>query len=67
MRGSAYVFKTRRNTPNAAYGGSVTFEPVLIDQQVGIGRQLAVGHLNHDGIKDLCIASKIGLFVFLGQ
>jgi hypothetical protein len=26
-----------------------------------------VGHANTDGIPDICIASKLGLFVFLGQ
>lgn len=62
-----YVFKTLRDMPNETYGGSVTMEPHLVDDQVGIGRQLAVGHLNRDGIMDLCVASKLGLYVFLGQ
>jgi hypothetical protein len=34
---------------------------------VGVGRQLAVGHINTDGIPDICIASKVGLAVFLGK
>jgi hypothetical protein len=62
-----FIFKTVRNMPNANYGGTVTFEPHLVDNMTGIGRQIAAGHLNHDGIMDLCIASKIGLYVFLGQ
>jgi hypothetical protein len=65
-----YVFRTRRDTPSAANGGSVTFEPFLIDtsdNKVGVGRQIAVGHLNTDGIMDLCIASKLGLYAFLGH
>lgn len=65
-----YVFRTRRDTPSAANGGSVTFEPFLIDtsdNKVGVGRQIGVGHLNTDGILDLCIASKLGLYAFLGH
>ena len=63
-----YVFKVKRNTPSEA--GSVTFEPHAIDtssNKVGIGRQIAVGHINADGIMDVCIASKLGIYVFLGQ
>jgi hypothetical protein len=35
----------------------------------GVGRQIAVGQINPqtDGIMDLCIASKLGLFVYFGQ
>ena len=62
-----YVFKTKRNTPSAANGGSVTFEPHQIDAAVGVGTQIAVGHLDTDGVLDLCVASKLGLYVFLGQ
>jgi hypothetical protein len=60
-----YVFKTIRNKPSVA--GSVTFEPHLVDNVAGVGRQIAVGHANTDGIMDICVASKLGLFVFLGQ
>jgi hypothetical protein len=61
------VFEGKRNTPSAANGGSVTFVPHVIDEAVGVGRQLAVGHINTDGKMDICIASKLGLYVFLGQ
>jgi hypothetical protein len=37
------------------------------DKGMGVGRQLAVGHINKDGIVDICIASKVGLAVFIGQ
>ncbi|HTM45951.1 MAG TPA: VCBS repeat-containing protein [Polyangiaceae bacterium] len=37
------------------------------DTGMGVGRQLAVGHVNTDGIVDICIGSKVGLAVFLGQ
>jgi hypothetical protein len=60
-----YVFKTIRNKPSVA--GSVTFEPHMVDNVAGVGRQIAVGHANTDGIMDICVASKLGLFVFLGQ
>lgn len=60
-----YVFKTIRNKPSVA--GSVTFEPHMVDNVVGVGRQLAVGHANTDGIMDICVATKLGLYVFLGQ
>jgi len=62
-----YVFKTVRDTPSDANGGSVTFEPHLVDDGVGVGQQLAVGHLNDDGIMDICVASKLGLYAFLGE
>jgi hypothetical protein len=63
-----YVFKVKRDAPSAA--GPVTFEPHPIDTsdaKVGIGRQIAVGHIDTDGIMDVCIASKLGVYVFLGQ
>lgn len=71
----SYVFKVIRNMPSNA--GSVTFQAFPIDTstgpigmatgKVGVGRQLAVGHANKDGIMDMCTANKLGLFVFLGQ
>ncbi|HEY0715923.1 MAG TPA: VCBS repeat-containing protein [Polyangia bacterium] len=60
-----YVFKTVRNKPSMA--GPVTFEAKMVDNQVGVGRQFTVGHTNKDGIPDICIGSKLGLFVFQGQ
>jgi hypothetical protein len=63
-----YVFKVKRGASSLA--GSVTFEPYPIDTsdtKVGIGRQIAVGHIDTDGIMDVCIASKLGVYVFLGQ
>jgi hypothetical protein len=66
----SYVFKTRRATPSAANGGSVTFEPYPLDatsSKAGVGREIAVGHVNTDGILDVCIASKLGLYLYLGN
>jgi hypothetical protein len=34
---------------------------------MGVGRQLAVGHVNQDGIMDICVGTKVGLAVFIGQ
>jgi hypothetical protein len=62
-----YVFKIKRTPGN---GGPVTFERHEVDTTAstpGVGRQFAVGHLNNDGIMDLCVATKLGLYVFLGQ
>ena len=35
--------------------------------QIQVTRQIAIGHANTDGILDICVASKVGLAVFLGQ
>jgi hypothetical protein len=72
-----YVFKNVAATdPNS--GGPITLKPILVDGDptaiegttdagMGVGRQIAIGHVNTDGIMDICIASKLGLAVFLGQ
>jgi hypothetical protein len=74
-----YVFKNVA-TPDARTGSPITLQPVLVDPLamppgapgtpdggMGVGRQLAVGHVNTDGIMDICVATKVGLAVFLGQ
>jgi hypothetical protein len=74
-----YVFKTvREATPGVS--GKAHFEPHLVDGSptategatgmlggVGVGRQLAVGQINADGIPDICVSTKLGLYVFLGK
>jgi hypothetical protein len=72
-----YVFKNMAVAdPNS--GGPITLKPVLVDgnptaangtpeKGMGVGRQFSVGHVNTDGIVDICVASKLGLAVFLGQ
>ena len=60
-----YVFRTVRDGSNTS--GGAYFEPVMVDDVAGVGRQIAVGHANLDGIMDFCVASKLGLYVFLGQ
>jgi len=74
-----YVFKNVRGTVDPNSGGPVTLKPVLVDPigtpgtlgttdgGMGVGRQIAIGHVNTDGILDMCVASKVGLAVFLGQ
>jgi len=74
-----YVFKNVA-TPDSRTGAPITLQPVLVDPLamppgapgtpeggMGVGRQLAVGHVNTDGIMDICVATKVGLAVFLGQ
>jgi len=34
---------------------------------MGVGRQIAMGHVNTDGIMDICVATKVRLAVFLGK
>jgi hypothetical protein len=67
-----YVFRTVRD--QAGVSGQAHFEPVKVDMDAqgdstgtGVGRQLSVGHINTDGIVDICTATKLGLYVYLGQ
>jgi hypothetical protein len=72
-----YVFKNMdAKDPNN--GGPITLKPILVDGNpsamegstdagMGVGRQIAIGHVNTDGILDICVGSKLGLAVFLGQ
>jgi hypothetical protein len=72
-----YVFKNTA-TPDPNSGGPITLKPVLVDGDpnapegsqaagMGVGRQIAIGHVNTDGIMDICVSTKLGLAVFLGQ
>lgn len=55
-------------TPAPTTPGKEAF-PAVWTGGSGVGRQIAVGQINPqtDGIMDLCIASKLGLFVYFGQ
>lgn len=55
-----YWFKTERQTD-----GSVIFQPHQIDDDSGIGRQIASGDLNGDGKLDLVTSNKKGVFLFI--
>jgi hypothetical protein len=73
-----YVFKNVA-TPDSRTGAPITLQPFLVDPLtntgaigtpeggLGVGRQLAIGHVNTDGIMDICVGTKVGLAVFLGQ
>ena len=74
-----YVFKTVQEM-HPGVSGKAHFELHLVDGSptaakgatgmlggVGVGRQIAVGHINLDGIPDICISSKLGLYVFYGK
>jgi hypothetical protein len=59
-----YVFRTVREP--GIDGSPVRFVPTLVDEESGVGYQIAIGHLDKDGILDMCIASKLGLFLYFG-
>jgi hypothetical protein len=72
-----YVFQNSA-TPDARTGAPITLTPVLVDGStagaegttdagMGVGRQIAIGHANTDGIMDICVSTKLGLAVFMGQ
>ena len=55
-----YIFMQRRDAQ-----GKVTFEPVLVDDDSGVGTQVAVGDVNDDGCPDILCANKKGVTIFL--
>ena len=61
-----YVLKLVRDA-SPPQAGQAHFVPYLVDNVFGVGRQVTVGHLNGDGIVDICVASKVGLALFFGQ
>jgi hypothetical protein len=44
--------------------GFTTFAPELIDDDSGVGTQFAVADINGDGLLDIIIANKRGVFIF---
>ncbi len=56
-----YVFKLVRSATG------VSWEPHLVDSEVGLGRQFTTGDLNGDGKVDIAVASKHGAFLFFQQ
>ena len=57
-----YWFRTTRHQD-----GSVEFTPHLIDNDSGVGCQVATGDLNKDGKIDIVIGNKKGVFAFIQQ
>lgn len=47
--------------------GDVSFVPYMIDDDSGVGVDLAVDDLNADGYPDIAVANKKGAFIFLQQ
>ncbi|MCI0460510.1 MAG: FG-GAP-like repeat-containing protein [Gemmataceae bacterium] len=54
-----YWFEARRGSDKM-----ITFIPHLIDDDSGVGTQFAVADINGDGIPDIVISNKKGVFVF---
>ena len=48
-------------------GGKANFQPLLVDDSSGVGRQVVGADLNGDGKTDLVASNKKGLFLFLGK
>jgi hypothetical protein len=72
-----YVFKNVATTDSRT-DAPITLQPILVDGDptamegttaagMGVGQQIAIGHVNTDGIMDICVSTKVGLAVFLGQ
>lgn len=59
-----YWFRTVRD-PKAP--GGARFEPELIHNRSGVGAQITVADLNHDGRMDIVTSTTRGTFVFFGN
>jgi len=47
--------------------GEVRFERHLIDDSVGVGRQITVTDINNDGLVDVASGTRHGVHIFLQQ
>jgi hypothetical protein len=54
-----YWFKARRGKD-----GMVNFTPMRIDDDSGIGTQFAIADINGDGLLDIIVSNKKGVFIF---
>jgi hypothetical protein len=66
----SYVFQFKHATPPVSGMVTITAKPLdtsPANMKAGVGRQIAVGHVNTDGIMDVCVSSKLGLYVYFGQ
>ena len=57
-----YWFRTVRDGK-----GGVDFVPYLIDDDSGVGTQVVAQDLNGDGLPDVMVANKKGMFIFMHQ
>jgi hypothetical protein len=57
-----YWFKARK-----ASDGMISFDPIKIDDDSGIGTQFQVADINGDGRPDIAVANKKGVFVLIQQ
>jgi hypothetical protein len=57
-----YCFKTVRNADK-----TVEFIPYLVDNDSGVGTQVAAADLNKDKLPDIIVGNKKGIFVFIRQ
>lgn len=57
-----YWFRTVRRPDK-----TVDFMPYLIDSDSGVGTQVAAADLNRDGLPDVIVGNKKGVFVFIHQ
>ncbi len=48
-------------------GGTVHFQPYLIDSVAGVGTQLIVADINKDGAPDILTSRRSGAYVFMNQ
>jgi hypothetical protein len=55
-----YWFRAKRGKD-----GLVTFEPIQIDNDSGVGTQFAMADLNGDGLLDIIISNKKGVIAFI--
>jgi hypothetical protein len=46
---------------------TVDFIPSLIDNNSGVGMQITIADVSNDGLIDLAIGNKKGIFVFLHE
>jgi hypothetical protein len=79
LEGTPYIYVFQNlATPDPNSGGPITLKPFKVDGDpagaagtpaagMGVGRHYSVGHVNTDGIMDICVGTKVGLAVFLGQ
>jgi hypothetical protein len=57
-----YWFQTRRGA-----NGTVDFVPHLVDDNSGVGTQVAAADINGDRLPDIIVGNKKGIFVFLHE